>query len=111
MATIYKVLGQVSPVTAATTTTLYTVPAARSTVVSTIVICNRGSTSSTFRIAVQPAAATLANQHYLNYDTAIPSNDTIFMTIGITLAATDIVTVYSSSSTNLSFSIFGSEIT
>jgi hypothetical protein len=110
MATIYKVLGQAAPTIAATTATLYTVPAARSTVVSTIVICNRGSASSTFRIAVQPAAATLANQHYLNYDTFIPANDSIFMTIGITLATTDIVTVYSSSSTNLSFSMFGSEI-
>jgi hypothetical protein len=40
----------------------------------------------------------------------VPPNDTIFLTIGVTLAVTDVVTVYASSA-NLSFSMFGSEIT
>jgi len=109
MATVYKVLGQNSPV-ATTLTTLYTTPALTSTVVSTIAICNRSSGSSTFRIAIRPGGATIANQHYLNYDTTVPPNDTIFLTIGLTLATTDIVSVYASS-INLSFSMFGSEIT
>ena len=76
MATVYKVLGQNSPV-ATTLTTLYTTPALTSTVVSTIAICNRSSGSSTFRIAIRPGGATIANQHYLNYDTTVPPNDTI----------------------------------
>jgi len=109
MATTYKVLAQSTPV-ATTVTTLYTVPIATATVVSTISICNRSGSSSTFRIAIRPAAATLANQHYLNYDTTVPPNDTVFLTIGITLAATDVVSIYASSA-NLSFSMFGSEIT
>ena len=108
MTTIYKVLGQIAT-TATSTATLYTVPAATSAVASTIAVCNRGSASSTFRIAVQPLAETLANKHYLNYDTSIPANDTIFLTIGLTLATTDAVSVYSSTGT-LSFSMFGSEI-
>jgi hypothetical protein len=109
MPTAYKVLAQNSPA-ATTLTTLYTVPGATSTVVSTISVCNRSASSSSFRIAIRPAGASIANQHYLNYDTTVPPNDTIFLTIGVTLATTDIVSVYSSS-TNLSFSMFGSEIT
>ena len=108
MATVYKVLGQSNPA-ATTATTLYTVPAATSTVVSTINICNQAGTSDTFRIAIRPAGATLAAQHYIAYGTTIPANDSIGLTLGITLAATDFVTIYAGTA-NLSFSIFGSEI-
>jgi glucose-6-phosphate dehydrogenase assembly protein OpcA len=108
MPQIYKVLGQVNPA-ATTATTLYTVPASTSTVVSTINVCNQAGASATFRIAVRPAGASLVAQHYLVYDSTINSNDTISFTMGITLAATDVITVYASSST-VSFSCFGSEI-
>lgn len=108
MATIYKVLGQIAT-TATSTATLYTVPAATSAVASTLAVCNLGSVSSTFRVAIQPAGAALANKHYLNFNTSIPANDTIFLTIGLTLATTDVVSVYASTGT-LSFSMFGSEM-
>jgi len=108
MATTYKVLGQSNP-SATTATTLYTVPASTSTVVSTISICNQAATSASYRIAVRPAGATLAAQHYLAYDIAIAANDTTALTLGVTLATTDVITVYASSAT-LSFSAFGSEI-
>ncbi len=108
MPTAYKVLGQVAP-SATTNTTLETVPSATQAVVSTIVICNRGTTSATYRIAVRPAGATLADLHYIAYDTAITANNSTMITIGITLAATDVITVYASNA-NLSFSAFGSEI-
>jgi hypothetical protein len=109
MATTYKVLAQNSP-PASTLTTLYTVPAATQTVVSTLAICNRSASSGSFRISIRPAGVTLANQHYLNYDTPVPPNDTIFLTLGVTLGNTDLVSIFSSS-TNLTFSMFGSEIT
>jgi glucose-6-phosphate dehydrogenase assembly protein OpcA len=108
MPTAYKVLGQASPA-ATTQTTLYTVPASTSTVASTLNICNRAASAASFRLAVQPAGATLASQHYIAYDVAIPANDTIALTIGITLATTDVVSVYASTA-NLSFALFGSEI-
>jgi hypothetical protein len=108
MALSYKVLGQVAP-SATTNTTLYTVPSLTSTVCSTLVVCNRG-VSTTFRVAVRPAGATIADQHYLTYDTAINQYDTAFLTLGITLATTDVVTVYAGTAT-VSFSLFGSEIT
>jgi hypothetical protein len=108
MATTYKVLGQSNP-SAASDSTLYTVPAATSTVLSTISVANLG-TSGTFRVAVRPAGASIANQHYLAYDVGLNANDAITFTLGITLAATDVVTVRASN-TSFAFSAFGSEIT
>jgi glucose-6-phosphate dehydrogenase assembly protein OpcA len=109
MATVYKVLGQSAP-GATTDTSLYTVPASKAAVVSTIVVCNRSTTNRTYRIAIRPNGATLANQHYLAFDVTVGSSDSTTLTLGITLAATDVITVYTST-TNLSFSVFGSEIT
>ena len=108
MATTYKVLGQVNP-SATTATTLYTVPSATKAVVSTISVCNQAATSATFRIAVRPAGETLAAKHYVAYDSTVSANDSTMVTIGITLGATDVVTVYASSAT-VSFNAFGSEI-
>lgn len=104
----YKVLGQSNP-SATTNTTLYTVPAANSAVISTITVCNLIGTVANFRIAIRPAGASISNQHYINYDTQVPANDQIALTLGLTLAATDVVTVYANTAT-VSFNIFGSEI-
>jgi glucose-6-phosphate dehydrogenase assembly protein OpcA len=108
MATSYKVLGQSNP-SATTATTLYTVPAATQAVISTLVVCNQASTAATFRLAVRVGGATLAASQYLAYDVTVGAADSTALTLGITLAATDIVTVYASSAT-LSFTAFGSEI-
>ena len=109
MPTNYKVLGQVAP-SATTATTLYTVPAATEAVISTIVVCNRSVTNRTFRIAVRPNGATLANEHYIAYDVTVGLSDSTTLTLGLTLDAADVLTVYAST-TDLSFSAFGSEIT
>lgn len=109
MATTYKVLGQITTV-ANTGTTLYTVPAATSTVCSTIVVCNQAASAATFRIAVRPSGAAIEAKHYLSYNTTINANDSITITIGITLATTDVVTV-TASTTTVSFNLFGSELT
>jgi hypothetical protein len=86
------------------------VPAATSAVVSTLVIANRAATTATYRIAIRPGGATLANQHYIAFDVVVGAADSTTLTLGITLAATDIITVYAGNA-NLSFSAFGSEIT
>ena len=107
MANILKVLGQSAP-GAASLTTLYTVPALTSTVCSSIVVCNRSATATSFRIAVRPAGAAISNEMYLYYDVALAGNDTFIATIGISLATTDIVSVYATLAT-LSFNLFGQE--
>lgn len=109
MPNAYKVLGQSNP-SATTLTTLYTVPSATSAVVSTICICNQAASAGTFRVAIRPAGATAAAQHYIAYDSAIAANDTVFLTLGVSLATTDVISVYASSASQ-SFSAFGSEIT
>lgn len=108
MATIYKVLAQVNPA-ATTATTLYTVPASTSTVVSTLTVANLGGASATYRISVRPAAEGQANKHFIAYDVTVGANDTTTLTLGMTLATTDVVTVYASNA-NLAFNLFGSEI-
>jgi hypothetical protein len=109
MATEYKVLGQSAP-GATTATTLYTVPAATSALVSSVAVCNRSASDATYRISIRPAGAALANDHYLVYDSTASANDTVIFTIGITLAATDVLEVYASSA-NLTFQAFGTEMT
>lgn len=108
MATTYKVLGQSNPA-ATTATTLYTVPASTQAVVSTIVIANLTATAATFRIAVRVAGAALANSQYVAYDITVGASDSTALTLGITLNATDVITVYGSTA-NLTFTAFGSEI-
>ena len=108
MANTYKVLGQSNP-SSTTNTDLYTVGAGKSAVCSTLTVCNQASSPATFRIAIRVAGASIAASQYIAYDTSIPANDVLTMTMGLTLAATDVVTVYASTST-LSFNLFGSEI-
>lgn len=109
MPTTYKVLGQSNP-SATTENILYTVPSSTQSVVSSVTICNQAATSATFRIAVRPSAdATTIGKHYLVYGTTIAANDTIVLTMGITLAAGDKILAYASTA-NLSFAAYGSEL-
>ena len=109
MAITYKVLGQSNP-SANTNTDLYTVPSSTSAVCSTLVICNQAASAATFRVAVRPAGASIGTTQYISYDTNVNANDSITMTIGITLATTDVVTVRANTTT-VSFNLFGSELT
>jgi hypothetical protein len=108
MATTYKVLGQSSP-SATSPTTLYTVPAATETIVSTVTVANRAATAGSYRIAIRVAGALLANSQYIAYDVSLPANASDTLTLGLTLGATDVITVYASSA-DFTFSAFGSEI-
>lgn len=102
----YRVLGQAAPAVN-TDTTLFT--ATKDTVVSTFTICNRDPNATTFRLAVQPAGAALAAVHYISYDIPISGNDTVVLTMGVTLTATDVVSVRAGAAT-LSFHAYGQEV-
>lgn len=108
MATNYKVLGQSNPA-ATTNTTLYTCATANGAVASTLAICNQG-VSTTVRAAVRVAGAAIEAKQYIVYDAVASANDTLFLTIGVALANTDVVTVYAGTA-NVSFNLYGSEIT
>lgn len=104
----YKVLGQLNP-SANTLSSLYTVPAGNSAVISTITIANLDANAASFSLAVRPAGASIVNKHYINYNATVAGNDTITATLGITLGNTDVVSVNASSSL-IAFNAFGSEI-
>jgi hypothetical protein len=106
--TSYKVLGQVAP-SATTETDLYTVPAATSSIVSTLIVSNRSATDATFRLSVSVAGAATSDKDYISYDVICPGNGVQSFTIGITIGATDKIRVYAGSA-NLSFSAFGTEL-
>ena len=110
MAQAHKVLGQAAPADT-NAATLYTVPSATQAIVSSIVVCNFTTASATFRVSVRPAGATAANQHRLAWDTTIGANDTITLTLGVALAATDVITVRSGTADAIAFSAFGVELT
>lgn len=109
MAEVIKVLGQLDA-PATTLTALYTVPGSTEAVVSTLTICNRNSSSVTVRVSVAVGGATDDLKQYLLYDAKVLKNDVLPLTIGMTLAATDVVRVYAST-TGVSFNLFGTEIT
>lgn len=108
MANAYKILGQLADASA-NDVTLYTVPASTETIVSSIIICNREATANTFRLAIKADGGAVANEDYIAYDTNISANDSITLTLGITLDASDIISA-GASDANVSFSVFGTEI-
>jgi len=108
MANAYKVLAQSAP-SAATATDVYTVPAATETVISTVIIANRAATTGSFRLSVRPNGGTQTNAMYCAYDVPVAANDSTTLTLGITVDAADVITVYCSSA-DMSINIFGTEI-
>jgi hypothetical protein len=110
MAVTYKVLGQAAPSTTSNVD-LYTVPTATSTVVSTLTITNVNGAASLCRVYVRQSGATAAASNALVYDAYIQANDFNPITVGLTLAATDIITVQTGTANALTFQLFGSEIT
>lgn len=98
-------MGQQAPA-ATTLTTLYTAPVQG--IGSSLVICNRGA-ATVVRVAVSPAGAAIANQHYILYDLPLDANSTEVFTLGMAFAPTDVVRCYAGTA-NVSFSLFGVEI-
>jgi hypothetical protein len=108
--TSYRVLGQLAAAASNAGETLYTVTTGSAGVVSSLTICNRGTTAATYRIAIRKAGAALATNQYLAYDSVIPANTTTSLTLGLALASTDVITVAQVSTANVTFQAFGSEI-
>jgi hypothetical protein len=106
MATTYKILGQITG--SAATSSLYVSPVATQTVVSSLIIANRGTANSNYYIAVKSSGSTLQDKHWLAYNVAITGSDSTALTLGITLNAEDSIEV--SGLTTGSFSLFGSQI-
>lgn len=109
MAIEYKILGQVAP-TANQSNTVYTVPAGRQAITSTINICNQDLTVRSCSIAIVKSGETLSAKHYIAFNLPVPFSDSVGIAIGATLNSNDSIVVSANNSSNLSFCIFGSEI-
>jgi hypothetical protein len=109
MANAYKILGQVADASA-NDVELYLVGSGKEAVVSTITVCNREAATNTFRIASKTDNSAVANTDYIAYDSSIAGNDTITLTLGITLQTGAEISV-GASDANVTFQAFGTEIT
>ena len=110
MATNYKTLGQLD-LTSSSLTTLYTCPASTETVLSTVIIANRASAADTFRLALRTDGDAISDKHYLAYDVPVAANDSTTLTLGITMAATDVLSVAAAgTASTLSVNAFGAEV-
>lgn len=108
MPTTYKSLGQSNPVAGALTDA-YTVGVSKSAVISSIAVCNSSNQSAKFRVMHAVAGAADDPKQRIFYDVTVPANDTFVATIGVTMAATDVLRVYSSNGVT-SFQIWGAEM-
>jgi hypothetical protein len=109
MATDYKILGQASP-SSSENMDLYAVPGSASAVISTLMITNTGSEDATCRIFARKNGEAASTSNAIIYDGPIPGNDFKAITVGITLASADVITVQSGTADALTFQAFGSEI-
>jgi len=112
MANTYKILGQNRYAAGSSTTyeTAYTVPTSTSAVISTIALCNTTPSAYTVRLCVVPSGGTPSANNALMYDTSIPANTIVPLTIGITLATGDSIRLASPMSGWITTHVFGSEI-
>jgi hypothetical protein len=103
------VLGQSSPV-AGVLTALYTVPSATSATISSLIVCNTQGGADYFSISVAVGGSADNIKQYIYGVQWLDTNDTFIATVGITLASSDVVRCLSMNG-NLSFSLFGVQIT
>lgn len=108
MARVYKILGQSAPA-ATTETNLYAVPSATEAVISTITICNTASAAATYRISAVPSGDTASTENFVAFDASVPGNDTIALTLGLTLSSSGSLNVFASSA-SVAFGAFGTEL-
>lgn len=106
---VYKTLGQAAPANTSNAD-IYTVPAGRATIVSSIVICNVTGTAATYNIYQRIAGATASVSNAIVYGATVPANTTNTVEVKITLAATDVLTVASGTGSALTYTVNGSEI-
>lgn len=99
MPTTTKVLARTAAATSSTT--LYTVPSATTTVVSNIAVTNTSGSAQTFTLALNSVA--------LHTTTAIAANSTVYIDLKQVLATTQTITGLASA-TSVNFHISGVEV-
>jgi hypothetical protein len=109
MATAYKYAQVQGGADVGTLATLYETPAATEAVISSLVITNQASSDVTVRIGMDTTAGTPGDSEWLVYDAVVAGNDTVALTLGVTMPAANFIRVSSSADT-CNFTAFLSEI-
>ena len=109
MATAYKYAQVQGTAAVGTLATLYTTPSATEAVISSLVITNQASSDVSVRIGMDTAAGTPGSSEWLVYDAVVAGNDTVALTLGVTMPAANFIRVSSSANT-CNFTAFLSEI-
>jgi hypothetical protein len=99
MPTVTKALARTAAATSSTT--LYTVPSATTTVVSNIAVCNGATSAATFTI--------LLNDIELQFNSSVAANSTAYIDLKQVLNATNTIKGFASATT-VDFHISGVEI-
>lgn len=109
MATTYKNAQVAGSGNLTTYSTLYNTGASSTAVISSIVVSNVSSESATYRIGIVSSDTDPTSPNWVVYDSVVTGNDTIALTLGITLGTTQYLKV-SASSTDVNIHAFISEI-
>lgn len=109
MAINYKILGQAHPA-GTSEHDVYTVPSGTQAIISTLSITNVTGSSASARVWVRVAGASAAHVNAILYDVPVAANSVAAFTLGLTLGATDVVTVKNGTGASLTYQLFGSEI-
>jgi hypothetical protein len=111
MAQNFKRLGAINP-SGNTQTNVYVVPASTEAVISTIAICNQSQVNVSYSLIVMPPGSFNASANAPDFvvrGAVVPAADSIILTIGLTANAGTVIAA-NTNNPNVSFSIFGSEI-
>lgn len=109
MATAYKILGQAAPANTSNAD-LITVGTGKSQIISTLVIANTTATDATCRVFARIGGAAAAASNAIIYDLTIAGNGLQAFTLGISITATDVLTIRTGTANALTFTAFGTEI-
>lgn len=108
MADVLRILGQVA-LQRGVLQDVYKTPVNTGTVVSSIVVCNRGENMAKVRVAIAAAGATNDPKQYLYYDTPVPGNTTLLVNGGFSMAQSDVMRAQADSD-NVTVQAFGVEV-
>ena len=81
------------------------------TMVTSIIVCNTGATTDFSITLLDDTTQTSTVDYALFWDTAIAANTTIALSLGLTLAAGNIIEVISPTAFTITFTAMGIEIT
>ena len=108
----YKILGQIQT-TANVLTTIYTVPAATNTMISTITICNQSPNTVSVNVAANVSGSAVTTRNFIVSSYSLGAAETLVLEPRVSLNVGSILSANvtgANASSNISINAFGVEI-